>query len=517
MELEKTGIHTTREKGKGQLQITFDEDYNLPDNRPDFAQLILKRGEVQSEEVKVTRGHVSIRGSLHYYVLYRSEQAESKVSAVEGNLPFHENLAVDEAEEFDPAQVDCLLEDISVRMINQRKINIRAMIEVKVSVNEIYDEQLPLVPEREEIQTLSEEVDCLQLVLQKKDVCRMREETLLPANKPNVRDVLWKQVQMQSLDTRLETDQILVKGEAVLFLLYIDIGEENHLIWFETRIPYQGRIECLGCQPQMIGQIQIRVKNADMEIRDDSDGEHRLIGIDVSMEADIALYDEQRVRMLRDIYALDCVLLPETTEVCLRQLGIRNQAKCRVTEDIVLEAEQPEILQICSSFGSVYPEQSSFVEGGLQVQGLLHVQILYMTKEDSVPLAAAESDIPFEYLIEVPKIPRNAVYELQEELEVLSVVIQGSRNLEIQAVIGFHALVLDEQKRNCICELKEQPLDMEKMQCAPGMTILRLRDGMGLWDVAKEYFTTVDHIRQMNELQGEPEPGAKILLIRQTK
>ena len=46
MELLKKNIHMSKLKGKLVTQITLDEDFNVPDTKPDISRMILKQGEI---------------------------------------------------------------------------------------------------------------------------------------------------------------------------------------------------------------------------------------------------------------------------------------------------------------------------------------------------------------------------------------------------------------------------------------------------------------------------------------
>ena len=46
MELEKKYIHMNREKGKAFTQITLDDDFNVPDLKPDLMRIIWSRASL---------------------------------------------------------------------------------------------------------------------------------------------------------------------------------------------------------------------------------------------------------------------------------------------------------------------------------------------------------------------------------------------------------------------------------------------------------------------------------------
>ena len=61
MELIKKYIHMNREKGKAVTQITLDDDFNLPDTKPDLIRIILEKGEISLDEATITQDHVWLR------------------------------------------------------------------------------------------------------------------------------------------------------------------------------------------------------------------------------------------------------------------------------------------------------------------------------------------------------------------------------------------------------------------------------------------------------------------------
>ena len=84
MELIKKYIHMNREKGKAVTQITLDDDFNLPDTKPDLIRIILEKGEISLDEATITQDHVWLKGVLRFSLLYRSDQEEGKISSMNG-------------------------------------------------------------------------------------------------------------------------------------------------------------------------------------------------------------------------------------------------------------------------------------------------------------------------------------------------------------------------------------------------------------------------------------------------
>ena len=75
-----------QKKSEAQNQITFDEDYNVPDQKADIGQIIQKKGEVEIEQVQVSEGKAVIQGQLIFRLLYVADNPGKTVSSLEGKI-----------------------------------------------------------------------------------------------------------------------------------------------------------------------------------------------------------------------------------------------------------------------------------------------------------------------------------------------------------------------------------------------------------------------------------------------
>ncbi len=518
MELHTFSVHREQVKGKASTQVTFDEDYNLADYKPDFSALIMSQGGVRIEETKVTEGHVTLKGSLKFEILYRAEQAELGVCSLEGTFPFVETLAVDAAEEFDTARVTCTLEDLSVNMTNSRKLGIRALMELDVSVSSFQTETFPEgLQEERGIQVLNRPLKCLHVRAEGRDQCRIHEELELPANKQNIREILWKQVRMQAVLAKPENGKVRIQGELAVFFLYA--GEpKTRLEWYEATLPVVCDLEVPQAEAEQICYVHAEVQDWNVQSQEDLEGEVRMLGLDGALKVDYRLYEEQEKDMLEDLYALDRTLIPVRESVHLEQLLMKNESRCKVSDTLTLEEGQKEILQICSCFGSMQLDHMELVEDGILVEGAVHVQVLYVTQDDRTPLDAAEGMLPFSYKVEAPGIQKESRVELSAGLALLSVMMKSANILELQAVVQFNVMVFASEEIRRISSVEEEPADLKALQQMPGMLGLRTVRGDSLWRIAKENHTTIENIQNTNPGLQEPlAEGTEILLLKQIR
>ena len=111
MELRKKELHMLRKKSEAQNQITFDEDFNVPDHKADIGQMIQKKGEVEIDQVQVSEGKAVIQGQLGLSAFVCGRQSGTEVSSLEGKLPIEETLHLDEVRSGDKVCLKWEIED----------------------------------------------------------------------------------------------------------------------------------------------------------------------------------------------------------------------------------------------------------------------------------------------------------------------------------------------------------------------------------------------------------------------
>lgn len=516
MELERQVLHKNREVGRAFSQMTLDDDYNLPDFKPDLTKVIRERGKVHLDEIHANNGHVWFKGILEFDILYRTDLDGRKINSLNGEIPFQESLSIDGTQEFDPVRVDGRIEDISVSVINSRKLSIRSLVEF-TAVAEKPEETVVLTGIGEETgcEIETEQMDILELMTDKKDTLRIRKEISLSSNKPNMDEILWNSVELRGISSHLKNGEIEVNGEALIYVLYAGAEEEERLQWFETTVPVQGSVECSTCEETLVHRIHVNLAQSNLEIQPDEDGEERNILLEMVVNLSICLWKEERIGMISDVYALDRQVNPAFVPAYFDRLLVKNEAKCRMADKIEMDAEQEDILQICVNEETLAIENTSVTDEGVLAEGTLTVELLYLTPDEAMPVGAKRALIPFSQVIEMPKADHPAKIHLDGGIEQVTAVLSDSRTVDVKAVISLNLLAFEQQERQTITDIEETELDLDALQQRPGIVGYIAREGDRLFGIAKENHTTVGNLMEMNHLTSPMvKPGEKLLIIK---
>lgn len=516
MELERQILHKNKDVGRAFSQITLDDDYNLPDFKPDLTKVIKERGKIHLDEIHVNNGHVWFKGVLEFDILYRTDLDGKKINSLNGEITFQESLSIDGIEELDPVKVEGKIEDISVSVINSRKLSIRSLAEF-TAVAKKPEETAVLtgIPDKTGCEIETEQMEILELMTDKKDTLRIRKEISLSSNKPNMDEILWSSVELRGVNSRLKNGEIEVAGEALIYVLYSGAEEEERLQWFETTVPIQGSVECNTCEESLVCRIEAALAQVNMEALPDEDGEERNILLEMVVNLSICLWKEEQLEIISDIYALDRQVNPGFQTACFEKLLVKNEAKCRMADKIEMDSEQEDILQICVNEEKLAIEQTTITDEGVLAEGTLTVEVLYMTPDDAMPIGSTRAYIPFSQVIEMPKAQNPVKIHLDGGIEQVTTVLADSRTIDVKAVISLNLLAFEQQERMAITDIEETELDLAALQQSPGIVGYIAREGDRLFGIAKENHTTMENLMETNHLTGTVvKPGEKLLIIK---
>ncbi len=517
LELVKKNIHMDCIKAKAGNQITVEDDVNIPDLRPDIDKVIFHSGVIKIEEAKAGNGQVTVKGSLAVNILYTSDEEEEPLGKVETNLPFEEQFHMDGVEAGDAVCVRHTLEDLSVGIINSRKISVRALMTLELCVREIFDESAAMDVETDLMTEYRKKpLRIMETTVCKKDIFRFRHEETLPTHLPNIFEVLYGSVLPAGIECLSGNDKLIMKGVVKLFFLYSPDGEEDSARFYETVIPMQGEIPCNGMHDGMIPCVDVSLSSVEYEVKQDFDGEDRVFAIEAVFDMDIKAYEEQTYEILADMYGITKEVETQCKDGNFMNLIQNNSGKVKVKERIGLD--NGNLMTLIHHEETATLEDVEIDGSEMNVMGNIHLRCLYMTNEESSGYDYMEKDIPFVYTLDIGDTQgKEITQEIHLHVEQMEVTVLDAGQMECNGIIGLNVVVFEQKKEPIIIGATVSDLDHEKMKNLPGMVIYIVKEGDSLWQIGKEYYMPVEGIKAMNGLTGDLiHPGDKLLLQKNT-
>ena len=266
MHLAKKEINVTKRIARKNIKLTVDDNINVPDIKDDIERIVMWDAKLIGNRAEATKDRIKI-------------------------------VNVDNADATNKVKVKSIIEDLSISLINSRKVAIKGIIGVDMDVTE--DEMIygaSDIENGEKIQCLYKTINETEKVVSKYDECRLKDTIELSANKPNIYDIVWKKVSLGNVTYKPRNNSIELSGELQIFIVYLGKEEQMPVQYITTKLPFTENIECPKCQDNMIGDIDVTLGKVEIIPKPYADGEVRVLEVDAHMQLDINVYEDKEYK-----------------------------------------------------------------------------------------------------------------------------------------------------------------------------------------------------------------------------
>lgn len=511
MELIKKNIHMEHCQELAYTQISLEEDQNISDQKPDVLRVICKKATVRIGETKIQDDSVLIKGVLAYQVLYLTDEAEKRLCGMSGEIPFEEKIYTSHSCMYDEVRVVTRAEDVTIRLINSRKINIRCIVAASVLCDTLYDEEVVTdVENPTACEILKKTLAVTSIVLDTRDIFRIKDEFSIPDGYPNIYSLLWKNIRIDGLKFIPMDGRIGIRGDCTAFIMYEGEEEESEPRYFEVNRTIDGYLEVPECREDAVLSVEWEPEQEQMEVRTDYDGEERLIGLDMELKLFIKLYGNEELSVVADAYGLQEILEPVMKESTYRHIIKNDCGKIRLS-DTYDNSGNPEITHILHADAGIVDEKNVVGDNEINMMGVVHVELLCKTEDVNEPYRCIVMDLPYKQSVSVAQFTKDSPYSVKVCIEQLHAGIQGD-SIEARVTLDYCLIAY--------CKTVEPMLvGMEKMtgngqnNSLPVMSVYFAKENELLWDIGKKYRVSLNGIREINQLNSDVLNGGERILI----
>lgn len=510
---------TLSSRGMGDnVQLLVEGDMIVPDINPDIYQVLKTDEKIFIDRIKVENGRVGFEGIIKAEVLYYGKKSGQPLSFMQSEFPIEDYIVIDGLTEDTDVDIYADIIHSDYRVMNDRKINVRFVCGIKaVWTNNNEIDTVVAVNGGEALQTKCGVLNVGKVKERIVDQFNVREELILPQGKAKIAEILNTEAEIYHRDIRVENGMLNLKGDLKIWVMYIGDEENYPVETAEFTVPFNGSIEMPNSLNTEVCLVKMTPASIRSEVTGDSQGEAGAIDTEVIVSTTMKVFDESQENILEDAYSLSKpVNISKVDTKCIDLLG-KNRAQGMYRDALDIGKGQPEIMQILKVWGNIRKGKTNVEDGMVFVDGVADVKIMYIAKDDNMPINMIETSIPFSQEIEVKGANNDAFVDMVVEIEDISFSLISEKEVEIRLTISFDSVVC----KNICCGIITGIDECEKECEVPlkgGAVIYTVKKGDSLWKIAKKYHTTVEDIFELNKNKIEnPDliyPGQKFLIIK---
>jgi LysM repeat protein len=349
---------------------------------------------------------------------------------------------------------------------------------------------------------------------------RIHEDTKLPVGLNEIGSILWKSLSIGNIHFKPIEGRLIVNGELNMFIVYRE-SDSGKIGWYETMINFNSNVECLSCSDGMLADVAYDIGNEEIMVKDNEDGEARIISTEMTIELEIKLYERQSTQVMADIYGVNCEVEANIEKENFKDIYADIDIEEKLTGFIRLDDSEPGFLQVCHCDSKVSLSDVQFNENMMKLRGTADIKLLYTSQggeimESSTNIYSLSESIPFEVTKEIPNVDAKiGEYSLYISIRSQDVAIKDVMQLEWRGNLTAKLFAYSTRDEELLTSLDLSPINPDIIEKLPGFAIYYVKPGDSLWQIGKKYYVSVQRLKDMNNLTSdEIRSGDKILIVK---
>lgn len=491
---------------EGACEQAVDTDFTLPDFCPDIGKIFRCDAVARITSKSVKNSKLSLEGFIRLMVFYL-DSADKKLACCTRDIPFSKEISVGECPDGSKASVRMRADYMNCRAVSQRKVDIHGAFTVTVSIgmpkmNEIVsDAQGGGVKLRQLERQISVPVGTLHSQL------AVSEALELSDGKPPIASILSANAAFCISDVRPIANKIIVKGDMLLKVLY-RTDTDGSAECMEYSVPFNQFFDVTGADDSCLCDVFVGTAYADIGLRTDSDGEYRRLQADVKADCEIKVLRQTDVSVVTDAYSTQCELILEKKPMHMKNLCTSITERFVARERIDFDTAQISAIKDISCCAQLC--EVSFANRKANIRIPIKASILSENSENCYDLG--EVSFVSENEIKLPDDCNNP--SIGNCVQVRSTAFSMSAGgIEITAELEVVASVYDDVEVMCISKITPDDTKLKKSDSVPAVVLYYADAGEDLWSIAREHNTSVENIREENELSEDILSEPVLLLV----
>lgn len=491
----------------GSCEQPVDLDFSLPDYCPDIEKILKCRVCPSITSKSLSSERLDIDGVASIKVLYLDSQKHA-IRCCEHTAPFSCSFSLKGDATNAVAITSTKAEYLNCRALTPRRLDIHGAFSVTALVLSSSAQEVASKAEGDDIEQRNSEmlISSLRSLFQQQFTIG---ETLdIGQNRPAPQSILRSELISSVIDCKPIADKLMLKGEAVLKLVYVTDLETGELDSIEFNIPINEMIDANGADDTCTCDVSLETMSFDASLRSDFDDSSSLINFEAKLCATVSVYCDNTVQIIDDAYSRAYELDMTYKQISFKRLvSVTDES---FTEKNDIELSDNGISQIIDIYSEAPTAIAVFENGKLTIKGRINYCIV-ACDNDNVPFYT-EKQLDFTREYETPADGSPSCRVTVTPLSI-SYRISGEKTIELKTVLKLYAPIFESISKRAVNEIVGNEEQEREKDRTAALTIYYADEGENLWSIARSYCTSVEAIKLENDLTDDVINARGMILI----
>ena len=217
--MEKNVVVINKKTASNTKIIEVNGDVIVPDIKPDIVNIINANANSYIYKEEVSTGRVRVDGNIDTYIVYLADNGENR--SIQTTLNFVETIEDNTINESCFSKQKICLENIEAKVLNERKISIKASLKIKSDVYEKSEIEIASdFDECGEVEKLKETLDIKSIVGSNKVKTSIKEDISVD-NSFEVAEILKTDIEIANFENKISYNKVLAKADANVKIIFL--------------------------------------------------------------------------------------------------------------------------------------------------------------------------------------------------------------------------------------------------------------------------------------------------------
>ena len=496
LELVRESIDCEQLLGENTVDTVIRDEYIIPDTHPDTSEILMLDAKPTIINKEVMQDKVYVEGQIEYNLLYLAKGEENRgIHNVVYTGKFSDYITVNGAEHKNMCDVECYVESVECKIVNDRKVAMEGIIKQKADVYKNYNfEVVKDVTGVSDIQLLKRPSSVDKVVGTVDGDILLKSHIQIPISKPQIGTVLKCDVHVHKKEVRLLDGKVNLSALGKVAVLY-KAKDSNELGYVEDEVILNKEMEMPNIDSSMSNMSNLSLSAMDYDIKEDDLGEARILDVEALVKAMTKVINKEEIDVVEDAYSPHMMMDMSKNTYELNVIHGQSEGQNIVKGNIDAADARP--AEIIMSSGNACVLERKIVEDKVVLEGLVDVKVLYKTTDENREIDVVTDQIPFTTTMEMPGAKIDMQCMARVNLESLETGIEAN-TIAVKAVVSSFAKTNYGVKKEFITDVR--PIEGEIPTKKASITIYSVQPGDSLWKISKKYLTTSDVLMKVNEI-----------------
>lgn len=487
---------------------TVDADFALPDYCPDIQKILKCQIEPHIESKNIVGDRIEIEGMSIVRIIY-IDAIKTSVRCTEQSYPFSLSNNLKDTPQDAVIQTEIKVNYLNCRALSPRRLNIHGAFNVGVRVIDKCEVRTTTHILGDDVQQKKLSIDYSYLQGLAQQQFSITETLETGQNRAAIQSVIRSDIRCVCTECKPIINKLMYKGELLVKLMYLSDLDSGKVETMEYNIPFSQVIDLSGSSDKSICAVRTDIMNHSVTLRTEIGFDDPLPVLNAKLCVTAFAYEKRDTMVITDCYSTDYFIEPSYSSCSLPMLhsSIKENIIDKATVDFT-ETSLSKVIDVWCEKGSAVCSRN---DGKTMLSGKYNICILAVDTSNNVIYTERTTDYS-QALPNVPDIEKMSTY-LSTECISVGFRFCSEKRIEVRTEMLITGEIYEQFSVNAVTAAKADEEKKRRREDLSSLILYFADEGEDVWNIARDYCTSVTQVRKENDLTEDILPSKRMLMI----